>query len=173
MNDEVKGLQEEIFAPHFSKFIGESIVFTLQTRIYCPVSSTVKVLFLADIHFLATVLSLATMRENFAELVPRALNVFSYFLINSPEMFSAVKNYGPLLKKSEYCISGARSPSSSLALSIFFLWDATLAAILAPLKSLLVSGLLYENDAPILQNIGIWASYLSASSCPSERLFSA
>lgn len=74
-------------APRFSKLVGDSIIFALQTRIYEPLSRSVNVLLLNDINFLGSVLSSATEQANFAELVPRALKAFSHFLVNSPEMF--------------------------------------------------------------------------------------
>lgn len=88
MKAEVEGLQLLSSAPRFSRAVGDSIMFSLQKRIYGPLSASLKVLLLADIHFLASVLSPATEQVNFADLVPRAVDAFSHFLVNSPEIFS-------------------------------------------------------------------------------------
>lgn len=172
MKEEVEGLQVRASAPRFSKFVGDSIMFALQRRIYGPVSSTVKVLLLEDIHFLAAVLSPATVQTNFAELVPRALHAFSHFLVNSPEIFSAEELQSTT---EEERVSQFRSQ-----LLVFI--AGTIPSLLMGRDSCRnfstpeeFAGfwILYGNDVPILQKCGVWISYLSASSCPAERSFSA
>lgn len=131
-----------------------------------------KVLLLADIHFLGAVLSPATEQANFAELVPRALNAFSHFLVNSPEIFAA-EELQPTTEKQR--VSQFRS-------QILIFIAGTIPSLLMGRDScrnfttpeeFACFWILYGKDVPILQKCGIWVLYLSASSCPVERSFSA
>lgn len=175
IREEVEGLL--VGSRRFGKAVGDAVMFAVQTRIYGPVSSSVKVLLLEDIHFLASILSPATKKEHFAELEPRAVKAFSRFLANSSELFpenNEMTNSQRLVALDE------RVALFRKELLVFI--AGTNPSLLVGRESCKDVGspeefagfwILYGKDFPLLQKCAIWVSHLSASSCPAERSFSA
>lgn len=143
---------------------------TLDTRIDGAITAKVKVTLLTDIHYLAASVSPDTDPDCFAEIMPRALRAFGKFLVNSPGIFS----------EAELASSTAEERVATFQKELMVFVGGTAASILVGRAAVkggceCLGGFwkIYGKEVGLLRKVGLWISYLSASSCPAERSFSA
>lgn len=65
-----------------------AIMTVSRNRVMGPVSASIRVVLLEDVHFLAAVANPLTPQASFSTLYPRAMRAFSKYLVHSSELFS-------------------------------------------------------------------------------------
>eukprot|EP00171_Calliarthron_tuberculosum_P010040 IDg10040t1 len=134
-----------------------------------PVDRPVKVLLLQDIHYLAAAVNPLTPQTDFTDLFEPTTRASRKFLSKSLAFFSAedletksVDERCQMFSRELFQFTSGTSPRFVVGRQNFTArWD--LAGF----------WLTFGKDTPLLQKVGTWISYLSASSCVGECSFRA